>query len=437
MNEIYWDKTVETLDHDSIKNLQFEKLKLLIKYVKENSPYYKNILKTVDISQIRTVDDISILPFTDAYHLIENPFQFKSCEKVCRIHCSGGTVTSPKILFFASEDLNTICDLAARKFYMMGVRSSDRVALMQPFDIYLVGFGHLEAYKLIGAEVIPLGVRLEQYFVINLMKKLQPTVIDTSPSIMARLTNAIIKRGLKTAEDFSVKKIILAGEKITQSLREFVERTWEAEVFNDYGLTEIGIVAAECEKHTGLHIAIDHYIVEVVDPFSAERVQEGEIGELVLTPLNLRGTPFLRYRTGDLIRVKKSSCPCGRTHPLIELVGRKDETLMVDGINLYPYQFDQALQKFAPEVLNYQIVYENIGEVDRLRIICEVDPNIDRAKIKSKIFRALEHVSIDFLEILEKSSIKVDLEILEPFALSSNTRGKLRKFIDMRGVANE
>ncbi|HEC92111.1 MAG TPA: phenylacetate--CoA ligase family protein [Candidatus Atribacteria bacterium] len=404
MNKIYWNENIETMELDLIKNLQSEKLSYLIKYVKENSPYYKDILKS--ISEIRTVDDITILPFTDPHHLIDNPFRFKSCKNVCRIHCSGGTVTSPKILFFTSEDLNTICDLAARKFYMMGVRSSDRVALMQPFDIYLVGFGHMEAYKQIGAEVIPLGVRLEQYFAVNLMKKLQATIIDSSPSIIARLTNAIIKSGLKPAEDFSVKKIILAGEKIRESLREFIERTWEAEVFNDYGLTEMGIVAAECEKHTGLHIAVDHYIVEVVDPLSGGRVQEEEIGELVLTPLNLRGTPLLRYRTGDLVKIKKTTCSCGRTHPLIEMIGRKDETLMIDGINLYPYQFDRALEKFAPEVLNYQIIRENIGEVDRLRIMCEVAQNIDKDKIKSKIFYALKHVSIDFLEILEKSSIE-------------------------------
>jgi len=433
MNEIYWDTIIETLDLNSIKNLQVEKLKHLIKHAKENSPYYKNILKTVDISQIRTIDDISLLPFTDAYALIENPLQFKSCKEICRVHCSGGTVTSPKILFFTPEDLNAISNLAARKFYMMGIQSGDRVALMQPFDIYLVGFGHMEAYKLLGVEVIPLGVRLEQHFVVNLMKKLQPTVIDTSPSVIARLTNAIIKSGLKPSEDFSVKKIILAGEKITQSLREFVERTWEAEVFNDYGLTEMGMVAAECEKHTGLHIAIDSYLMEVIDLLSTKPMAKGEIGELVLTPLNLRGTVLLRYRTGDLVKVKGYSCSCGRTHPLIELIGRKDETLMIDGINLYPYQFDQALQKFTPEVLNYQVICENIGEVDRLRIMCEVDPNIDKDKIKSKIFHALKYVSIDFLEILEKSSIEVDLEILEPFALSLNTKGKVKKFINKRG----
>ncbi|RLE68975.1 MAG: hypothetical protein DRJ45_07255 [Thermoprotei archaeon] len=162
-------------------------------------------------------------------------------------------------------------------------------------------------------------------------------------------------------------------------------------------------------------------------------MQEGEIGELVLTPLNLRGTPLLRYRTGDLVKIKKTACPCGRTHPLIDIIGRKDETLMIDGLNLYPYRFDQALQKFTPVVLNYHVICENIGEVVRLRIMCEVDPNIDKDKMKSKIFYALKHVSIDFLEILEKSSIEVDLEILEPFALSLNTKGKVKKFINKRG----
>lgn len=432
MNKIYWEDKAETLDLKDIKNLQREKLKHIIEYAKEKSPYYKNSLKSIDISTIKTIEDVTIFPFTEPVNLIRDPFQFKSSEKICRVYCSGGTVSSPKILFYTYEDLNTIYDLAARKFYMMGIRNNDKIALMQPFDIYLIGFGHLEAYRKIGAVVIPLGTRLEQDFVINLIKKLQPTVIDTSPSIMRRLTNAVIKKGFIPAEDFPVKKIILAGEKITQSLREFIEKTWATKVFNDYGLMEMGIVAAECQEHEGLHIAVDQYLIEVVNPSSGEYTQEGQIGELILTPLNLRGTPFIRYRSGDLVILKDSKCPCGRTHPLIELIGRKDETLMIEGISLYPYQFDQAIQKFAPEIVNYQIIYDNIDEEDRLRFICEAKTSIDRDRLKLKIFKALSHVSIDFLEILEKSSIKVEIEIVEPLAISLTTRGKIKKFIDKR-----
>ena len=434
VNKAYWDKAIETLDPESIINNQVENIKNLIAYVKKKSPYYKNVLRSLNPSQIRAINDITILALTEPRNVTEGPFQFKCTKKICRVHCSGGTVTSPKILFFTSEDLNIICELAARKFYMMGVRSNDRIALMQPFDIYLIGFGHLEAHRRIGAEVIPLGVRLEQDFVIGLMEKLQPTVVDTSPSIMLRLTNAVIKKGFNPLEDFSIREIILAGEKITQSMREFIEKTWGAEVFNDFGLMEMGIVAAECQEHKGLHIAVDQYIVEVVEPLSGKYVKEGEIGELILTPLNLRGMPLLRYRTGDLVKIKGSSCPCGRTHPLIDLIGRKDETLMIEGINLYPYQFDQALQNFAPEVLNYQIIYENIGKEDWLRFICEAEPSISRDTLKQRIYNALRHVSIDFLEILEKSSIKVNIEVVEPFAISSTTRGKTKKFIDKRSA---
>ena len=123
MNEIYWDTIIETLDLNSIKNLQVEKLKHLIKHAKENSPYYKNILKTVDISQIRTIDDISLLPFTDAYALIENPLQFKSCKEICRVHCSGGTVTSPKISSSIEVDLTTSLTLSTSNQHLKPLSS--------------------------------------------------------------------------------------------------------------------------------------------------------------------------------------------------------------------------------------------------------------------------------------------------------------------------
>ena len=432
MDKIYWDQKHETLDLQAIRNSQLEKLKSLIRYVKKRSAYYRTTLKGVNVSALRTIDDVNVLPFTEPHEVIEHPFEFKCSEKTCRVHCSGGTVSSPKIGFFTSEDLDSICDLAARKLYMMGVRSNDRVALMQPFDIYLVGFGHLEAYKRIGAEVVPLGVRLEQDSVVALMKKLQPTVIDTVPSLILRLTHEVTRKTLSPIRDFTVRKIILAGEPITSGLKQFVENTWGAKVFNDYGLNELGIVAAECPERNGLHIAVDQYVVEIVEPWSGQAAKQGVPGELILTPLNLRGMPLIRYRTGDLVRVRNVGCSCGRTHPLVELIGRRDETLFIEGINLYAYQFDQALQEFAPEVLNYQLTYENIGEKDRLRFVCEAELAIDRDTLKSKAFEALKHVSIDFPEILEKSSIEVAIEVVEPLAISLTVRGKTKRFLDKR-----
>jgi phenylacetate-CoA ligase len=430
MSKMYWDEKFETMPLEEIQMYQIEKIKHLVKYAKEKTQYYKNLLKNVEPSKLRSADDVATLPITEPDIIIQDAFQLKSDEKICNVFCSGGTVSSPKFAFFTSTDMDMIYELAARKFYMMGIRSSDRVALMQPFDIYIIGIGHMEAYRKIGAEVIPLGVRLEQDFVIKVMEKLQPTVIDSSPSIVLRLTNAVLEKKLDPMKDFSIRKIILAGEKVAQSLREYLERTWSAEVFSDYGLGEMGIVAAECQEHKGLHIAVDRYFVEVIHPITKEPVKQGEIGELILTPLNLRGMPLIRYRTGDLVKIKNFKCPCGRTHPLIDIIGRKDETLCIDGIKLFPYQFDQALQKFAPEVINYQIVYENVGGMDRLRFICEADPSVDRDKLKQKIFTALRHVSIDFLEILEKSSIKKEVKIVEPFTISLTARGKTKKFID-------
>jgi len=430
--KIYWDERIETLDPELIKENQLEKLKSLLVYVKKHSPYCRGALASVVVSEVKTLEDMQILPFTEPDSVLKDPFQFRADTVISRIHCSGGTMASPKILFFAPEDLYYIFNLAARKFYMMGIRRNDRIALLQPFDIYLVGFGHLEAHNKIGAEVVPLGVRLEQDFIVNLFEQTHPTVIDSSPSIVMRLTNTMIQQGFDLRSDFSVKRIILAGEKITSSLRNFIEEKWGAEVFNDYGLTEMGIIAAECSEYHGMHIAVDHFIVEVIDLASDKPIKGNETGELILTPLNLRGTPLIRYRTGDIVKISNARCGCGRTHPLVEWIGRKDECLIIESINLYPYQFNQALQRFAPEIVNYQIVYENIGEKDQLQFIAEAKQLADKQEIELKITNALRHVSIDFLEILEKSSIEVTIEIVEPLTIASTSRGKTKCFVDKR-----
>lgn len=83
------------------------------------------------------------------------------------------------------------------------------------------------------------------------------------------------------------------------------------------------------EGPSGFHTYPDMAFVEVIDPKTGERLPDGHPGEIVVTPLDARGTVVLRYRTGDLIEhgLTHEPCPhCGRTCPrLLGKISRVSE----------------------------------------------------------------------------------------------------------------
>ena len=123
------------------------------------------------------------------------------------------------------------------------------------------------------------------------------------------------------------------------------------------------------------HIAEDHFLWEVVDPATGEPVPEGEMGELVLTPLDKEGIPVLRYRTHDLTRVVTEKCSCGRTHARMQKVrSRCDDMLIIRGTNVFPSQVEDVLAGIEGVTPHYLIVVDNETGLDRMTVNVELKP---------------------------------------------------------------
>ena len=130
----------------------------------------------------------------------------------------------------------------------------------------------------------------------------------------------------------------------------------------------------------GLRILLDSYHAEVIDAESTRPVNDGELGELILTPLGRTGSPVLRYRTGDLVRASRGVDALG--FPTFDLVGgilgRTDDMLVIRGVNLYPSGVDAIVRKFS-EIYEYQVVIEESREMNEVLIRAECDLEIARA----------------------------------------------------------
>jgi phenylacetate-CoA ligase len=125
--------------------------------------------------------------------------------------------------------------------------------------------------------------------------------------------------------------IITTAEPLHPWQRQLFERAFGAPVFDQYGCGEVGGVAYECSLHTGLHIAIEHVIVEILDEHD-QPCKPGVTGRVVLTALDNHATPFVRYVNGDEAMLLPDSCPCGRGLPLMSAIqGRTSD--MIYGVN--------------------------------------------------------------------------------------------------------
>jgi phenylacetate-CoA ligase len=193
-----------------------------------------------------------------------------------------------------------------------------------------------------------------------------------------------------------------------------------------YGLSEIvgPGVAVQCrEERAGSHVNEDHFLVEVIDPESGEPLPDGDEGELVFSTLTKEALPLLRYRTGDIASIDSAPCPCGRTLARMSTVrGRRDEMLIIRGVNLYPSEVEHALLGVGGVAPHYQLVVERPHALDELTVRCEPrEDGIDRHALRAEIRHALR----------ERTGISIAVELL-PSGAVPRSEGKAVRVVDRR-----
>jgi phenylacetate-CoA ligase len=182
-------------------------------------------------------------------------------------------------------------------------------------------------------------------------------------------------------------------------------------------------VAAECLQRDGLHVNEDHFLPEVVDPETGAPLPDGSDGELVLTTLTKSAMPLLRYRTGDIASLTREPCACGRTLARMSAVrGRRDDMLIVRGVNLYPSQLEHVLLSQDGVAPHYQLVLERPEALDEVTIHCEpVEAAANREELAARIQHAIR----------ERIGVGVDVEVLAPGEVP-RSEGKAVRVIDRR-----
>jgi phenylacetate-CoA ligase len=229
----------------------------------------------------------------------------------------------------------------------------------------------------------------------------------------------------------TLKTGIFGAEPWSESMRTELERRLGVKAFDSYGLSEMygPGVAFECPEHNGLHIWHDCYFVEIIDPKTGERLDPGERGELVITPLVKEALPLVRYRTGDVTRLMEDECSCGRGLKIARITGRSDDMLVIRGINVFPSQIEHVLRSL-PEVGEQFMVYiDRVKHLDEMTIEVEMSRTgfsgelQDLARMQAKIAGELHNTL----------GLRTAVKLVEPGSLP-RFEGKAKRVIDRRGA---
>ncbi len=429
---MYWEKE-EALPRKELEELQLKRLKWVVKQVYDNVPFYRETLKQRNVrpDDIKKLDDISKLPFTTKEDLRANyPFGLfaVSLDKVVRIHTSSGTSGKPKVVGYTASDIERWANMVARCLYMVGVRKGDIFQNISNYAFFTGGLGfHMGAEKL-GAVTIPAGVGNTERQ-IQCMVDFGTTVIHSTPSYALHLKEVAEEMGV--IDKIKLKIGCFGAEPWSENTRRRLEDAFGIKAYDSYGLSEMNGpgVAFECQEQEGLHIWIDHYFVEVVDPKTGERLNEGEKGELVLTTLTKEAMPLLRYRTGDVTFLIDDECSCGRTHPKIHrIVGRTDDMIIVRGINVFPSQIEHVLMRIPEVGDNFQVVITRKGSLDELKVRVELKDELFTGEL-SDLERIVQKIQ---KELQKELNLRAEVELVEKGTIERST-GKAKRVLDLRG----
>jgi phenylacetate-CoA ligase len=276
---------------------------------------------------------------------------------------------------------------------MAGVRPGMVVHNAYGYGLFTGGLGFHQGAERLGATVIPVsgGVTARQA---TLLRDLGGQALASTPSYALHIAQAVREAGIGV-DELALEVGLFGAEPWTDAMRTQIEAELGLDAVNFYGLSEIvgPGVAAECrEARDGLHVHEDHFLVEVVDPDGGAPLPDGEEGELVFTTLTKEALPLLRYRTRDIASLTREPCACGRTLARMSPVrGRRDDMLIVRGVNLYPSEVERVLLAVDGMAPHYQLVVERPRDLDEITVHCEpADGAADRDALAAAARRALQ-----------------------------------------------
>lgn len=358
------------------------------------SAFYRDRLPS---APLRSWEELARIPFTTKEDLRRQSPHGLVCvpdHELLQYHESSATTGVPISIWYSGRDLAEIRERFSE--WGVGFTGGDRVLIRFPYALSTIGpFVHA-AVQHKGAGVIAADSRTSitpMPRVVDLMRKLQVTVLATISLSALMIAEAAEMGGLDPRRDFPrLRALCCAGEPLTPCRRLLLEEIWGVPVYDNYGMTETGPQAMDCPERR-LHPWKDHFWWEILDDRLEREVAPGETGNLVVTSLTRRATPMVRCLTGDRVRRLEEPCACGQSTTL-QIRGREGDTLWVRGRPFDLWELEEIMSR-----LPSRRFWSVSAAPDGLHFVVERERDDDR----------IEPGLLEELEQVHGASLRVDL----------------------------
>jgi len=405
-----------SLSQEEIKKLQYKRLKKLVNYAKNNSPYFKELYAKIgddfSLEELPTTNKIEMMKNFDSW-ITDNNISIQKIEEFTSnidnvgrmiddkylIFKTSGSTGNPAIVLYDKQNIDVASAVAAfrtfarKEDFKAFIKNGKRTAgVFANYGFYLAcGMSrYLQLQMPRKKNKITVDVNASEEQIIKELNEFNPSMLSGYPSNLALLSNF---------EELTIKPdvVITGGELLTDEIRKKLTDKFNCYVQTHYSCTEAGEIACECsEKH--LHINEDWVIVEPVDKNNKPIGYGKRSDKVLITNLSNYIQPFIRYELTDRIIVHNDKCKCGKKTYWLEIEGRTDDILEFEnGILIAPMSFYKILEEIK-EITRFQLIQTSISKLE-LRLISE-KKEIAFKKAKKNLQKFLNNKNIFNIEIL-------------------------------------
>ena len=411
---------------------QHRRLGALLSAVHGRNNFYTSKLDDAGtrLDTLRLPDDLQTLPLTTKHELTADqeaspPWgtaHTEPLDRYTRYSQTSSTTGRPLRWLDTNESWQWSLECWKAVYRAAHVSAADRIFFPFGFGPFFGFWTAFDAGSQIGALCVP-GGGMSSQTRLALLDTVRPTVVCCTPTYALRLVEVAGASGEIDLANSTVRVVIVAGEPggNIPATRAQIEEGWGARVIDHHGLTEVGAVSFECWDAPGtLHLNECEFICEVIDPTTGTPVPDGDTGELVITNLGRTACPVIRYRTRDIVTLRREPCRCGRTlaHAEGGILSRADEMVCVRGVNVYPTAIEAVVRRF-PEVVEYRSTVSTRDALHSLTLEIELGPGApDDSDVANQVAQALR----------EAMALTVPVRVVAPETLP-RFEMKARRFV--------
>ena len=401
-------------DREELDRIKLDKLKMLVSYAYENVPYYTELfdglkLKPQDIKELGDIDKIPVL----TKEIINSNFQRllskKHKEGTYWIERTGGS-TGNTCAFYRDHTTHEFALAVNRRFYKWAgydtgtkfftLRGGSYDDHAKPLRLRTRIHYHVTNHVIINTFDMSEKDMLAHS---ELMNRFKPTTVHGFANSVYVFAKFLKERGI----DFPrPRSVITASEMLYDYQRQLIEEVFGCKVFDEYGCKEMSVIAFECESHSGLHIAEEKFILEVLQ--DGKTAKEGETGKIIITDLNNYAMPFLRYQNGDACAYTEEECDCKRKLRRIEsLEGRLTDFLKSpEGKFVSGVAITEFLARI-PGIKEFQVIQTSLERLEVRLVRGESFNNQTESQVISRLKKSISdkaQIEIRYAEKIETTA---------------------------------